>query len=120
MGTITMSVGPQLGESIDNEINGTSFTASQCTTDFGFDVIVTTDTWIEWTTTGNVTITGGVNGETISAGTYSYTGTIQGYIGFSVTQNSQSSSAVIEIKDSDGGTLIDTFTVLRNHTSQEC
>ena len=120
MGTITMSVGPQLGQATNNEINGTSFTSSQCTTDFGFDVIVTTDTWIEWTTTGNVVITGGVNGETLSAGTYPYTGTIQGYIGFSALQNAQTSSAVIEIKDSDGGTLIDTLNFLRTHTSQEC
>ena len=120
MGTITMSVGPQLGESVTDEINGTSFVDSVCTTTFGFDVIVSTDSWIEWSAPSNVTITGGVNGETILAGTHSYTGTITGFQSPATSANTETTNVSIKIKDSDGGTTIDNLTLTRKHSTQEC
>ena len=120
MGTITMSVGPQLGESVDNEINATSFVESTCTTTFGFDVIVTTDSWVEWSASSGVTVTGGVNGETLSAGTHSYTGTVVGFKSFDAAQNTVTSNLFIKLKESQVGATLDNLTISRVHSTQNC
>tara|TARA_R110000868_G_scaffold29983_2_gene111550 strand:- start:1864 stop:2226 length:363 start_codon:yes stop_codon:yes gene_type:complete len=120
MGTITMSVGPQLGESIDNEINTTSFVESTCTTTFGFDVIVTADSWIEWTASSGVTVTGGVSGEIVLVGTHSYTGTIIGFKSPSTAQNTITSNLFVKLKDSSAGATLDNLTISRVHSSENC
>tara|TARA_R100000951_G_C2578386_1_gene161113 strand:+ start:414 stop:776 length:363 start_codon:yes stop_codon:yes gene_type:complete len=120
MGTIKIVIEPQVGGSVTNEINVTSFSDSVCTTTFGFDVIVSSDSWIEWSASNNVTITGGVSGETILAGTHSYTGTITGFESKATRQNTETSSISISLKDSNNGTLLDSLTLSRDHSLQYC
>jgi hypothetical protein len=120
MGTITMSVGPQLGESVDNEINATSFVESTCTTTFGFDVVVTTDSWIEWSASSGVTVTGGVNEGPLSEGKHSYTGTVVGFKSFDAAQNTVTSNLFIKLKESRVGATLDNLTISRVHSTQNC
>lgn len=77
--------------------------------------------WVEWTTTGaNVLVTGGTNGETINNETKTYFVTIDGYKSQNQSQNTVFSSATFYLKDAQGGNVLDTKTVGRYHTNQNC
>jgi len=120
MGTMTLLGGPQLGESTTDEINMTSFNEDTCTTTFGFDVIVSSDSWIEWSGSSNITIVGGVSDEVILAGTHSYTGTITGFKSFAANNNTVTSNLFIKLKASQTGATLDNLTISRVHSSQDC
>jgi len=120
MGTMTLLGGPQLGESTTDEINMTSFNEDTCTTTFGFDVIVSSDSWIEWSGSSNVTVVGGVSDEVILAGTHSYTGTITGFKSPAARANGVSSNLFIKLKASQTGATLDNLTINRIHSSQDC
>jgi hypothetical protein len=120
MGTITLLGGPQLGESATDKINMTSFNEDTCTTTFGFDVIVSSDSWIEWSGSSNVTIVGGVSNEVILTGTHSYTGTITGFKSFAANNNTVTSNLFIKLKASQAGATLDNLTISRIHSSQDC
>jgi len=120
MGKIKINIRPEVTPAGTDEVTVLSFAETECTTDFVMQVQVGTTGYLSWTFDPNVTISGGGVAETLAAGTYNYTVTITGFKGFATAKQTITSSVLAELKDSEFGSVLDSKTVLRSHTTLEC
>ncbi len=105
-------------------IGSTLGTNSNCISQWALFAKTSSSVWIEWLITGNhVTISknagGTVNGETLTEIT-EYTITIDAYRSSQGSQNDEVSNITIILRDSDGGSVLDTKVFSRLHTGIQC
>lgn len=109
----------------DGVISDYSTTTNEtCADTWSVTALVETSCWVEWTVTDlNCTVEKvsgtAVNGETLTSNT-EYTVTIEAYESPNQTLNTEVSSVVFTLKDSDGGTILDQNTYTRYHTGLNC
>ena len=127
MGQITMRSRGQLIENppvTNGNIGSLIVSDNPCQSQFSFSVIVETNVWVEFDVPLSSTITkigGGafVNGETLAAN-QGYLLTMNGYVSPIPSQNTLTDAFRIRTKVSNGGSLLDSAEVVRDHNGDLC
>ena len=120
MGKMQLNITPELSGAVDDLISIDAYTSTVCSTDFRVLIDLTSSGYINWTFPAGVAIQGGGLDEALAIGSHSFVVTIPGFSGFAVAQFTETTTVIVELKDSEFGSTLDTRTVSRSHTTQLC
>jgi hypothetical protein len=120
MGNMQLNITPEVSGAVNDLISIDAYTNTVCSTDFTVLIDLTSSGYIDWTFPVGVVIQGGGVDEALAIGSHSFTVSIPGFSGFAVDQLTLSTPVVVELKDSEFGSTLDTRTVSRSHTTQLC